>query len=173
MLIMAACRENDMKEIAAISDDKELPIVSMRNAEIEFNDSARLKAVIQAGKVDNYIEYNDNDKPEEQRLVMSDGIEAEFYNELGEVNSRLTAQRATRLEGQRKTEIENNVVVVNVNGDSLSTEYLLWNENDNTISSNKKVRIKTKDEIIFADGFESDVQFREYSFTNVTGRIKL
>ena len=162
-----------MEQVAAITDDTEQPIVVMKNARIEFTDSALLKAVIAAGIVETYQYFDDEGKPEDQKLVMTDGVRADFYNKFEQINSTMTSERATRFEKERLTEIEGNVVVVNVDGDSLSSEFLLWDEGNNTISSDRHVRVKTADEIIFAEGFESDANFQEYSFTNVKGRINL
>jgi len=172
-LILVSCAENDMEQVAAITDDTEQPIVVMKNARIEFTDSALLKAVIAAGIVETYQYFDDEGKPEDQKLVMTDGVRADFYNKFEQINSTMTSERATRFEKERLTEIEGNVVVVNVDGDSLSSEFLLWDEGNNTISSDRHVRVKTADEIIFAEGFESDANFQEYSFTNVKGRINL
>lgn len=173
LLSLAACTENDLQQVAAISNEKEEPVVVMKNAEIAFTDSALLKAVIAAGEVETYTYYNDDNEMEDQKLVMTNGVEANFYDKYEKVNSTMTSEKATRFQKDRLTEIEGNVVVVNIDGDSLSSEFLLWDEEKNTISSNKNVRVKTSDEVIFAEGFESDVHFQEYSFKKVKGRINL
>lgn len=172
-LLLVSCQENDLNQVASLSNEKDLPVVVMENAEIEFTDSAKLKAIIAAGLVETYMYYNDDNELIDQKLVMNNGVTSKFYNKLGEVNSTMTSTSAIRYEKDRRTEIEGNVVVVNVKGDSLSTEYLLWDENDNTISSDRKVRVKTNDEIIFAEGFSSDINFQEYTFKKVTGTISL
>jgi len=173
VLFAFSCSENDLQQVAAINNEKEEPVVVMKNAEIEFTDSALLKAVIASGLVETYTYYNDDNEVDDQKLVMTKGVEANFYDKYEQVNSTMTSERATRFEKDRLTEIEGNVVVVNTDGDSLSSEFLLWDEEKNTISSDRNVRVKTADEIIFAEGFESDVNFQEYSFKNVKGRINL
>lgn len=173
LLLLSGCTENDLKQVASLNDDEEMPVVVMTNAEIEFTDSAILKAVIAAGKVETFNYYNDKNKLEDQKLVMTEGVNAKFYNKLGEINSVMTSEQAIRKEKARMTEIEGNAIVVNVKGDSLSSEFLLWDENANTISSDRKVRVKTQDEIIFAEGFKSDIGFSEYTFEKVTGTISL
>lgn len=172
-LTFVACSENDLQQIAALSNEKEEPVIVMKNAEIAFTDSALLKAVIAAGEVETYTYYNDDNEIDDQKLVMTQGVKADFYDKFEEINSTMTSEKATRFDKKRLTEIEGNVVVVNIKGDSLSSEYLLWDEEKNTISSDKDVRVKTEDEVIFAEGFESDVNFQEYSFKKVTGRMTL
>lgn len=172
-LAFVGCQETDLKEVESLSNEEELPLVVMENAEIEFTDSARLQAVIAAGLVENFTYYNDENEVTNQKLVMSKGVNAKFYSKEGKVNSTMTSSNAVRYEKERRTEISGNVVVVNLQGDSLSTEYLLWDEGSETISSDKKVRVKKADEIIFAEGFTSDVNFQEYTFKKVTGTISL
>ncbi|MBI1183388.1 LPS export ABC transporter periplasmic protein LptC [bacterium] len=173
LFALVACEENDLNQVASLSNEKDLPVVVMENAEIEFTDSAMLKAIISAGLVETYMFYNDNNEVTDQKLVMSNGVDARFFNKEGVENSAMTSNSAIRFEKDKKTEIEGNVKVVNIKGDSLSTEYLLWDENNNTISSDRKVRVKTDDEIIFAEGFTSDANFQEYTFKKVTGTISL
>ncbi|MCB0737550.1 MAG: LPS export ABC transporter periplasmic protein LptC [Bacteroidetes bacterium] len=172
--ILFACTENSIEQIEVLVNEEDLPIIEMDSAEIEYSDSSYLKAKIFGTLVENYIKFDEKSKKEtEKKLILTNGIKALFYNKYRDVNSTLTAFKATRLDNERLTHIENNVVVVNTKGDSLTTEYLLWDENTNKISSNRKVRVRTADEIIFADGFESDVNFEEISFKNVTGTISL
>ncbi|MGB0430370.1 MAG: LPS export ABC transporter periplasmic protein LptC [Bacteroidia bacterium] len=172
-LFLFSCRENDLAEVASLSEDKDLPQIVMENAEIEFNDSSRLQAIIAGGLVESFTYFDEDNDVQDQKLVMSKGVNGRFYSEQGVVNSVLTANNAVRYEKEKKTEIDGNVVVVNSQGDSLSTEFLLWDEKSETISSNRKVRVKTSDEIIFAEGFSSDMNFQEYTFKKVTGTISL
>lgn len=172
-MVLFSCAENDLKKVAAINNEKESPVVVMENAEIEFSDSAIIKAKVAGGRIENYVYYNDENEVEDQKLVMTERVRARFYDNKGEITSILTAQRAVRFENEHKTEMEGDVVVVNTAGDSLTTEFLLWDEEKNTISSDKNVRVKTKNEIIFAEGFESDINFQEYTFEKVTGTITL
>lgn len=173
-LTLTSCSENDISEVKSLSTDGEdIPLIVMDNAEIRFTDSAITKANINSTRVENYFYYNSEQELDSQILKMSHGIKAKFYNEKGELNSTLTAEKATRNEKTKLTEIENNVVVINTEGDSLTTEYLIWDENKNTISSDKHVRVRTSNEIIFAEGFDSDVNFTNYTFRKFKGSISL
>ncbi|MFY0672309.1 MAG: LPS export ABC transporter periplasmic protein LptC [Bacteroidia bacterium] len=173
MFLLVACHENDLDQVASLTNDEDLPQIVMENAEIEFTDSAKLQAIIAGGYIESFTFLNEDNEVTDRKLVMTKGVKARFYSKQGVVNSVLTAQQAVRLEQEKKTEIEGNVVVVNSRGDSLSTEFLLWDEKDETISSDRKVRVKTSDEIIFAEGFTSDMNFQEYTFKKVTGTISL
>lgn len=169
-----SCTENDMEQVKALVNEDELPLVVMDTARIEYTDSGKLKAMIIATRVENYIYFDEKSgKEDDQKLMMSNGVKAIFYDQRRNPNSTLTSEKATRYDKAKQTHIEDNVVVVNNKGDSLSTEYLLWDENTDKISSDKHVRVRTAEEIIFAEGFESDVNFEEYTFKKVRGTISL
>jgi LPS export ABC transporter protein LptC len=173
LVLLVSCHENDLDQVASLTNDEDLAQVVMENAEIEFTDSARLQAIIAGGYIESFTYFNEDNEVTDRKLVMTKGVNARFYSKQGVVNSILTANQAVRMEKEKKTEIEGNVVVVNNKGDSLSTEFLLWDEKEETISSDRKVRVKTSDEIIFAEGFTSDMNFQEYTFKKVTGTISL
>ena len=56
-------------------------------------------------------------------------------------------------------------------GETIRTEYLVWNQKDGTIYSDKKVQVTTPDDIIYGEGFKSDDQFNDWQVKKVTGVI--
>jgi len=67
----------------------------------------------------------------------------------------------------------NDVIVVNVNGDTLKTEELIWDEATNKISTQKFVSVKQTDRIIYSDGLETNTDFSNYKFFNIKGVLSL
>jgi hypothetical protein len=65
------------------------------------------------------------------------------------------------------------VVLTNVNGDTLKTELLNWDEYAQRIYTDQFVRISTKDEIIMGTGFESNPEFTKYKISQISGTISL
>lgn len=171
-----ACQENDIEQVDVLVNDEELPVIMLDSASITYTDSGKLKARIKAGRVENYLYFDEKSKKEtEEKLVMTHGVKGWFYDKQERLTSTLSAEKATRYDQERVTHIENDVRVVNSMGDSLTTEYLIWDENTNMIRSDQPVRVarQATNEIIFADGFESDVNFEEIRFKGVTGTISL
>ena len=66
-----------------------------------------------------------------------------------------------------------NVELVNHKQEKLNTEQLIWDEKSNLIFTEKTVRITTKEEVIFGEGFESTPDFSSYKITNVRGSINI
>jgi LPS export ABC transporter protein LptC len=69
--------------------------------------------------------------------------------------------------------VKNDVIVVNIKGDTLRTELLIWDEKTNKINTNEAVKITTPDEIIYGDGLESNTEFSQYKIFKIKGIISL
>ena len=66
-----------------------------------------------------------------------------------------------------------NVEVVNIDGDTLKTEELIWDQKKKKIYSNTFVEIRTKSEIIYGEGLEADETFSNYTIKKITGTIQI
>jgi LPS export ABC transporter protein LptC len=66
-------------------------------------------------------------------------------------------------------EARKNVLVVNEKGDQLNTEHLIWDERTQKLTSDEFVKITTKDEIIYGNGFEANQDFSRYRIFNIKG----
>jgi LPS export ABC transporter protein LptC len=106
-------------------------------------------------------------------LEFSDGIKIQFFNELHNVESTLTAKYATAYENSRSMTARDSVVVVNDKGEVLNTDELIWDEDRKIIYSNSFVKIRTKDEIIYGNGMTANENFTGYIIKNITGTIKV
>jgi len=89
------------------------------------------------------------------------------------VNTSLTAKYAIRYEREQKMEARNDVVVVNIKGEKLNTEKLIWDGIRRKIYTDAFVKITTDDQILMGNGLESDETFSEYEIKNLTGTILL
>ena len=144
-----------------------LPVETGKDVEITYTDSGLPKALVKAPLLERYASGSKN------FTEMKKGIKVTFLTRTQEVESFLTANYAIRYDKKKLMTARNNVVVRNVNGDTLRTEELHWDEQTQRVSSNKFVTITTKDEIIMGDGFESDVSFRNPRIFKIRGIINL
>ena len=65
------------------------------------------------------------------------------------------------------------MVVVNEKGEQLNTEHLVWDEKQEKLLSDEFVKITTKDEIIFGNGFEANQDFSKYRIFKIKGTISI
>ena len=63
--------------------------------------------------------------------------------------SSISAQYAKNFDSDDRWEAKNNVVAVNVKGDTLKTEYLVWDTKKEKIYSDQFVQIIQKDQMFY------------------------
>jgi LPS export ABC transporter protein LptC len=158
--------ENDLEKVKLYSKGKAIPQESARSIKIIYSDSAQVKVELTAPVLNRYETDN-------AYIEMPKGLQALFYNERMEVKSKLNALYGIRYERDQRMEARKNVVVVNENGDRLETEHLIWDEKKEKLISDDFVKIITKDEIIFGNGFEANQDFTKYKIFNIKGTISL
>jgi hypothetical protein len=59
--------------------------------------------------------------------------------------------------------------VIRVNGDTLKTKELFWEQNQHKLFTNSNVEIRQKTKTIFGKGFESDEALRNFRIDTITG----
>ena len=135
-----------------------------KGVEIIYTDSALLKIKIKAP----LVKTTRNATP---TMEMPKGAIAYAYNERQEVQTSMKANYAMRNINDKILEARGNVVLTNVNGDTLTTNQLFWEETKDRIYTDQFVRIATPKYIIFGNGLESNSTFTKYKILKVTGKI--
>jgi LPS export ABC transporter protein LptC len=103
-----------------------------------------------------------------------EGFEVFFYDSAYRVKSTMRGDYGISYEKKKLMEARHNVIVENLETqERLNTEQLFWNRVNETIYSNKFVRITRGEEVITADGLTSDQSFENMEFTNPRGLIEV
>ncbi|MFO8055398.1 MAG: LPS export ABC transporter periplasmic protein LptC [Bacteroidales bacterium] len=165
MLMLFAC-SNDMEMVSAISKEKELPVDIAKDVVISYSDSGQVKVHLDSKKMESYA----GEKP---YIEMPEGLYVKFYDNNGSVKSTLTANYAISHEKSKTMEAKNDVVLINVKGEQLNTEHLIWKQQENKIVSNEFVKITTDDKILFGEGLEADETMDNWTIKNPKGTIYL
>jgi LPS export ABC transporter protein LptC len=163
---LVSCTSQEEKA-KVMNERVNMPAETGKNIYITYTDSGYTKAKIFAPVMERYATEERNE------TVMRNGITAYFYNKNKQVDSYLKSKYAVRNDREKKMTARNDVVLVNIKGDSLFTEELIWDETRHMIHSDKYVRIATPDEIIMGDGFESNTEFTKYRIYSIRGTISL
>lgn len=164
--IFFACQKDNLKKVQILTNQKIFPSESGKNIEFYYSDSAKVRVKLKAPLMETY-------NSSEPYIEMSKGVELTFYDDSGSPKGYLRANYAIRYPNKRIMEVKNDVVVVNVKGDTLTTEELTWDEAKAKIFTERFCIVKTKDEIIKSMGLESNETFSKYTFKHLTGTIKL
>lgn len=166
MILLVSCT-SEAEKVKLLTEPQNLPLETGKNILITYTDSGYTKAKVFAP----YLERFATD--ERNETVMKKGITAYFYSKQNKVDSYLKSKYAIRYDREKRMVARNDVVLVNSKGDTLNTEELIWDETTQKISSDKYIRITTKDEIIMGDGFESNTEFTKYKIYSIRGVISL
>jgi len=134
---------------------------------LTYTDSGRVKAKIKTPLMQH---FSLSPKP---YTLMPKGVEGTFYDNKANIGSYAFADIGIYYEKEKYLVMKQNVKLINVKGDTLSTEYLVWDEAKEKIYTDKFVKITTPEQLIYGDGLVSNQDFTEYRITNVKGNIKL
>jgi LPS export ABC transporter protein LptC len=156
--------KNDIQTVNSLSPKQDLPLRSAKDAELLYSDSSHVKVRLLAPVLDQYTGVD-------PRVEMPKGVDVHFFNEKLKPTTHLTANYAIRREKDNLMEARSNVVVVNIKGDTLRTEKLIWDERKRIIYTDVHVLITTaSDDILEGEGLESNEDFSHYRIRKPTGK---
>jgi LPS export ABC transporter protein LptC len=110
------------------------------------------------GKLASRINYGHLQRFSKKKLVkFADGVQIDLYGDDGRHVSTANCNEAVLNETTNNLELSGEVKIVSENGLNVKTTKLLWNEDQEKITSDEFVRVITADQdTIFGIGFESE-----------------
>lgn len=159
------CEKNNIEKIQAFTAPENLPRQEATNFETLFTDSGEVRFYLKAPKL---LRFETDGDP---YVEFPEGIELIRYDSEQSIVSSITADYAKQFEKEEKWEAKNNVIATNVDGDTLKTEHLIWEEKNEKIYSEEYVKIIRPDQIITGIGFESDQSLENWKIKNPKGTI--
>ena len=166
VVFLIAC-ENDLSEVQRYIDEDEVAIEVGEEVEVIYSDSGKVQMIIIAPTLHRHLDRR------EPKREFPKGLEVRFLGEEEELESRLTGKYAMEMENQQLTTIRDSVVLININGDRLETDHLVWNQKTGKIYTEQLVRMRTIDKKIWGYGFEADREFKRWSIKAVKGELKV
>ena len=164
VFLFSSC-SNDPKVVETFAPNENFPSETIKEAELTYTEKGKVKVKIISKHIERYTARS--------TINFSGGIIVYFYNDSAIITSTLTAEEAIIDEKKEQMMAQVNVELVNHKQEKLNTEQLIWDEKSNLIFTEKTVRITTKEEVIFGEGFESTPDFSSYKITNVRGSINI
>ncbi len=163
--IFISCN-NDIEIVYEITAEKGMPSFIIEDFETYYSDSGIVKVKIFAPKL---IRIDNKNASFDE---YTEGIAVEFFDANMNTTATLKCQYAIYHIKDELWEAKYNVEIVNIeNDESLNTELLFWDLRNEKIYSDKFVRIKTQNEILFGNGFESNQEFSQWRIIKPTGTI--
>jgi LPS export ABC transporter protein LptC len=139
---------------------EELPAQESWNSKIIFSDSGKTKAILDAGHLRVFAEAKET--------LLDQNIKIDFYDEEEKKTTTLTAKRGRVDDATQNLYAIDSVVVRNEDSTIVTTDELMWKNQDRKIVSDKFVTIISPKEKIEGYGFESDQNLENYVIYNIT-----
>lgn len=163
-MILGSC-ENEISKIKTVTSTEDLPAITAEGFEMLVSDSSVIRSKMQTP----LLIKHDNEK--DPYIEFPKGVKIVEYDAKMNVISSITAQYAKNFTGEDRWEAKNNVIAVNLKGDTLKTEYLVWDPKNKKIYSDQFVKIIKKDQVYTGIGFESNQDFTSYHIKNLKGNM--
>ena len=163
--IISSC-ENDPRVV----DDMTKKVVLKEEAtfiESMLSQEGRLKAILKAPLMVRV--FGDTIYAEFPKSLHCD-----FYNDSTQIETWLDAKYGKYYEGLNKVYLRDSVVMININGDTLKSPDLWWDQNTKLFYTDSYAEYRTKDKKIFpSKGIEATQDFSRVTFRYPTGVVKV
>jgi LPS export ABC transporter protein LptC len=160
LLTLYSC-ENDLSFIQNLSKSNESVDV-VKEVNSYFSQGGKIKANLRAPIM---LRYHDTIP----RIEFPKKLHVDFFGDNRIIQSYLDAKKGSYYENQGKVLLEDSVIVIRNDGDTLKTNKLIWEQSKHIFFTDEDVEIRQKTKTIFGKGFESDEQLRNFSIDTVTG----
>jgi len=166
-VFFTSCKSNDPEEIKALTEQLDIPTLTVEDLETTVLDSGRIKYRLITPLL---VRYENTEEPYDD---FPKGLHFLSFNKTGEVSSQIKCNNARHYAKTDLWELNNNVEAINEKGEILNTEQLFWDMKKKLIYSEKHVKITTKSDIINGVGFESKDDLSKYTIKNITGIVEV
>lgn len=168
VLVISGCLATSCeKKIEKIrkSDIESLPSQIVKDFVTTYTDSAKKQLVMYSP----LLEYYSNHNPAYSEFRQ--GIKVVFYDGHPDPVGSLSSKYARYSDIDKIWELKDSVIAVNEKKEKLETELLYWNQDKNTVYTDRFVKITSEDQIIMGTGLESDPRFTKWKIRNVSAQF--
>tara|TARA_B100000780_G_scaffold276675_1_gene245712 strand:+ start:3375 stop:3935 length:561 start_codon:yes stop_codon:yes gene_type:complete len=165
LAVLFSCKTNPV-EMEALSKELDEPTISTTEIEWFYTKNGKASFKLNSPEMFRF-------DGEEAYLEFPNGIGLESYETEGEKDAYLSADYAIQHLKNKLIKAKGNVLLENVKGEKLETEYLIWDEAKELIYTEEFVKITKNGQVITGEGFESDIYFSEYTLKKSRGIINL
>ena len=161
--------ENDIERINMLTEETEIPILSSKNIEVIYSDSARVKMHVIAAS---YQSFPDLERPYDE---FPDGMEVFFYDDSMKIESDIRSDYTIYYPKEQLWHATGNVIARRMdNGDALYTEELFWDMETEIIYSNSYTRVHNEENILYGKkGFKSNQNLSNWQLIGSSGTINV
>ncbi|MDG1097926.1 MAG: LPS export ABC transporter periplasmic protein LptC [Bacteroidia bacterium] len=168
LICLASCSDSNLQEYRSRKSSDSITTTERAfDVAIEYTELGNLRAIMYSP------ELSGKKQAEDPYMEMKKGVEVEFIDDNGALESYLTSEYAISFNKSKKVILKRNVDVMNIKGERFLTEELTWDQKTKKVRTNKDVWIFTDGQITHGTGFESDQSFSEYTITGFVGQANV
>ncbi|HNE51456.1 MAG TPA: LPS export ABC transporter periplasmic protein LptC [Chitinophagales bacterium] len=163
LVFFSSCQENDITKVKAMFNEKDVDVEVADSVKFIYKEGAYTRAIVTGKTVKRYTNT-------QNKLVFPGGLLVKFYEQLNLI-SILKANYAENDDAQQTINVSGNVYMENARNEIIETAQLTWNIRTKKIYTDKSIKIRTPDNIIYGTGFDSDEDFSNYTIRKVNGIV--
>ena len=166
LLLLLGCK-NSPDELAPFTNKVDWLAEKAKNVVVKYSDSGVVRVEVVAPEMIRKWDQTD------YKTTLPKGVTAHFFDSNGKKTSTLTGKYATLDSKTGLMNVKGDVQVINSDGDTLLTDHLILDESQDRLATNGAVTVRRSNQIIMADGLESNRDFTKYTFTKVRGTLSV
>lgn len=157
--------ENDMQTVMGFQKTQ-LSVDEAKHIESFMSQAGMMRAKLTAPRM---LRFQDS----LPRVEFPNTLHVDFYDAQLQPESFLDAKKGWYYETQNRIALTDSVVVVRINGDTLRTSALYWEQSLKKFYTPNDVSLHSRDKIIYGKGFEADDNLLNYKFDTIRGFTKV
>ncbi len=165
VVLLTSCEENDIAKVKAMFDEKEVDVEVADSVQFIYKEDQYARAVVTGKTVKRYTRT-------QNKLEFTDGLIVRFYDQL-KLISVLKADFAENNDSEQKVLVSGNVYMESAKYEHMETQELTWDMRAKRVYTDKAIKIRTPDHIIYGVGFDSDEDFSNYTIRKVNGIVSV
>lgn len=162
---------NSNAEISDVQATESVPEQVIINGTFQYSERGKIMHVLRAAELRR--EEGGNAESPEDLVEVRNGFELFIDGNMAEHAAHLSAEWASMDEKNLRLVARHGVVLKNIEGDILETEYLVWSEDSDRVWTPRPVTIRTAQGVIYGEGLESDARFEAYRILKPRGEMIL
>ena len=163
--VIFSCQTNPQKMEALVKDLEE-PVVISEDVEWFYTKNGLASHRLTSPKVLRF-------EGQKEYIEFPLGLEVFSFNVHGEEEAFMKSDYAIKHLEDKTIEAKGGVLLENIKGEKLETEFLVWDEKRGQIFTEALVKITKQGQLIIGEGFESNTSFSKYTLKNSRGIINL
>jgi len=163
IFLLASCQENDLSKVKAMFNEKDVDVEVADSVKFTYKEEGYIRAIVTGKTVRRYTNT-------QNKLEFPNGLLVKFYEQLNLI-SVMKADYAQNDDAQQIVKVSGSVYMENARNETMETQELTWNVRAKKIYTDKAIKIRTPDNIIYGSGFDSDEDFSNYTIRKVNGIV--